>query len=795
MLEANNIPQSQDTHSNNTIINELKSVIVKILWGVGGQYDSKEYWLSWSCSLVEVKRENEQDRRMIVDFGMHQGRGSIDINWEIPFEPQDIDLVAITHAHIDHIWRLPMILRWESPFNGKTIMHETTRELARIMLLDCAKLMFQNYQKTINVTQEEKIRLLKKIKKYQQLLNIKQDLKKEENPFLYDTDHKNLFWADIGQIKPQNFTPKKFTKKWRKKTEKWAAVKWKEETFSQKKHREMEEAERLDIIAETQNLIEIKIWESNILKTQLYDKINLIIDYLWEIKDKINFTIIKIQNKISDIKEWNKQIKNTQKIVIKLEKAQEHYSNLYYDIVELQDYFISKQSEYNLLEINQIYKRIENIVTYLKQTKINYNHIEKINIQLINIIDFFEIVKYDFCPIDLLNDEIEKLETQLKRKNIKDSFSVKNLTSQKKHTARKKLLYYKEDVMEILDRKHTFRPSNQSDIVYNQYYEVAPWIRIKLIESGHIVWSSQIVIEIKKSQDSDEVVKLAFSWDLWRFQNKHIKELTPQILDEWVNFYMIESTYWERNHPPKENEIIRFIKAVNEIADNKGKIIIPCFMLQRLQDIALTIFDLQDVGYQWVKINPNIPIYWNGSNIPRINDIYAKNLSIYRKLIDHGRLILSKKKWFLADEFMMIRRRPAIMLSPSWMLTWWPIMKYLSELRYPDNALFFVWYQWVNTIGKMILEWVTPIYVPWIWSISINARVETFKSFSSHWDQWDLLNMAENLKFEKNWKLCINHWESEWGQVHLAKTLKRRGKLRFDIDVITPWIDNEIKIF
>jgi metallo-beta-lactamase family protein len=79
-------------------------------------------------------------QKILVDCGMFQGKKELRLrNWDpLPINPADIDIVVITHAHIDHIGYLPRLVK--DGFNGKIICTPATEELMKIMLLDAAKL-------------------------------------------------------------------------------------------------------------------------------------------------------------------------------------------------------------------------------------------------------------------------------------------------------------------------------------------------------------------------------------------------------------------------------------------------------------------------------------------------------------------------------------------------------------------------------------------------------------------------------------------------------------------------------
>jgi metallo-beta-lactamase family protein len=83
----------------------------------------------------------ETDRsRVLVDAGMFQGLKELrELNWHPPaFKPASIDHVVLTHTHIDHSGYLPRLVR--DGFRGPVHCTPATQELARLLLLDAAKL-------------------------------------------------------------------------------------------------------------------------------------------------------------------------------------------------------------------------------------------------------------------------------------------------------------------------------------------------------------------------------------------------------------------------------------------------------------------------------------------------------------------------------------------------------------------------------------------------------------------------------------------------------------------------------
>lgn len=80
------------------------------------------------------------DFKCLVDFGQFQGATGIDEqNFEpLDFVPRDIDAVILTHAHIDHSGRLPLLTK--AGFDKKIYCTYATMALAEILLKDSGKI-------------------------------------------------------------------------------------------------------------------------------------------------------------------------------------------------------------------------------------------------------------------------------------------------------------------------------------------------------------------------------------------------------------------------------------------------------------------------------------------------------------------------------------------------------------------------------------------------------------------------------------------------------------------------------
>jgi len=103
----------------------------KISNGVKLSFYGSSQEITGSCFLLETRRA-----KLLVDCGLFQGSKFCETLNEEPFSfnLQNIDALIVTHSHIDHIGRIPKLVK--DGFQGQIFSTPATREFAELMLLD-----------------------------------------------------------------------------------------------------------------------------------------------------------------------------------------------------------------------------------------------------------------------------------------------------------------------------------------------------------------------------------------------------------------------------------------------------------------------------------------------------------------------------------------------------------------------------------------------------------------------------------------------------------------------------------
>lgn len=708
--------------------------------------------LTWSAIILEI-----WGLKVLTDIWLFQWW-----KWAEAFNTtnvdflSDIDAVIITHPHVDHIWRLPLLYKYG--FRGPIYMTSASRKITKEMLLDCYKI--QDEEKIIRVRRNEKLgfRLRKALRIKQSLLALKKNnfaeaVEKQSimsflNKELWEwfnrkkvlkeiTDyldfHKVKSEEDIGQV----IARLKETLFWE---EDMAGViwliqsldHWEEKIISSKrissKNKNAENQEILDNLPER-----IANW------------------FKWEI-------VVGTKSEKRKLRaEWNKLLQQNIRKVFD--------SNV--EVKKLNNSF-KKQllTAFAFCESHKFLDDKSNINTKDYKTSVEFEWMKKLRIKYKKLLDEYNIKT---------RDDIERLVVDKER--LIDIFKID-------------LPFYSKDIDKAV---HSLKVENKSNNLRH-----VTWLT--LTDAAHVVWSASVniiswIVKWKINNICEinwDATSVFLSGDLWRIKNNRLGQ--PELAAFPVNHLQIESTYaWKEHRDREESEK----DLIDSIEKSKWNVLISVFAQQRLQEILMTLLEAK------VK-NPSIldnEILIDAPLWDKLTDVYIDFEWEVFNLLDPGTQI--EIFWKQVFRFLWEgdwkeiykeknKDKKYIILASSWMIDWWAVMNHLPLiLENPDATLLAPGYLCNGTLWNEIIIQENEIVTVWWEKYEVKCNKKFIDGFSSHISHSEILEYITAAI--KNWKLkldstiSLNHWMREW-QEKLKKAIEVILKEldRTDIKVIIP---------
>ena len=287
-------------------------------------------------------------------------------------------------------------------------------------------------------------------------------------------------------------------------------------------------------------------------------------------------------------------------------------------------------------------------------------------------------------------------------------------------------LYLVEDVIKIMSQ---FQPEP-----LKRQIDLGSGVSAVLHDAGHILGSA--IVQLDVTQPNGTRKRLVFSGDLGQPGQPIIR---PSETVSDVDALLIESTYADRVHPPRANVIGRLKGFIEDIHQQRGKLIIPAFSVGRTQQILFYLNGLVKSG----RI-PRTPIFVDSPLSLKATKIYAAHRECYGEeasnLLRAGDdplrfpgLTFTQS----ADESKALNDQPGpmVIISASGMCEGGRILHHLrNTVGDPRNIILIVGYQAENTLGRRIVEHVSPLRI-YGDEFELQARVHTINALSAHADR------------------------------------------------------------
>ena len=292
---------------------------------------------------------------------------------------------------------------------------------------------------------------------------------------------------------------------------------------------------------------------------------------------------------------------------------------------------------------------------------------------------------------------------------------------------------------------------------YNTSLTVSEEITIRFRDAGHVIGSC--IVELFTTAKDTRETKTVFSGDLGQWDVPIIED--PTFI--WNSDYVfIESTYGDRVHERSGSRKEQLYEHILKTYRKGGKLFIPCFALERTQELLYTLSELMTEEPDY----PPMDVYLDSPLAIKITDVFKKHPDTYDeearartdKPFDFPGLICTPS----VDESRRANTMegPAIIIAGSGMCTAGRIRHHLKHgIWDPKNTVLFVGYQAPGTLGRILLDGADEIKMMGM-KLAVKADISRIGSFSAHADRDELTGWLSAFR-EKPKTVFLIHGEND----------------------------------
>ncbi|MDR3172068.1 MAG: MBL fold metallo-hydrolase [Treponema sp.] len=310
-------------------------------------------------------------------------------------------------------------------------------------------------------------------------------------------------------------------------------------------------------------------------------------------------------------------------------------------------------------------------------------------------------------------------------------------------------------------------------VSYNRPMPIGDGISLEFYDAGHILGSAMAFITIKKG---GKETKILCSGDLGR---KHKPIIRDPALVPAADYIVLESTYGNRRHDTTDDAMEKLADIAKRTVQNKGKIIIPAFAIERTQELVYYFHLLVDEG-----VIPEVPIYVDSPMATNATTIFQVHPECYDEDI-HEAFIKHHKNPFgfnalhfttSVSESKALNDHPGplIIISADGMCEAGRIQHHLiHNIGDPNTTILTVGYMAENTLGRRIRNKESEVKIHGQW-LKRKAAVEEINAFSAHADYVEATDWLDALDTSRLKRLLLVHGEPK-AQSAFKKYLIEKG--------------------
>ncbi len=330
----------------------------------------------------------------------------------------------------------------------------------------------------------------------------------------------------------------------------------------------------------------------------------------------------------------------------------------------------------------------------------------------------------------------------------------------------------KEPLYTVPDVERTIRQF--SPIGYGMAFEPVPGVRATLADAGHILGSALVLLEAGG-------VRTIFSGDLGRRNMPIVRD--PVVIPD-VDNLILESTYGGRTHTPIDGMAGELAALIKEAKQRRGKIIIPAFAVERTQILVKILKDLHRDG-----LLKSIPVYVDSPLATDITEVYRTHpecfdAATYELFIKDDPFRFPGLNYVRdSNESRKLNdsKETIIVIAGSGMCEGGRVLHHLiHSIQDPDNMIIFVGFQAQATLGRRIVEGISPVSI-FGDRYEVRARVHFLGGFSAHADGTELLDYVKGMTGARLKRVFLVHGEPEQALALAEQISSWNGRIKVEI--------------
>jgi metallo-beta-lactamase family protein len=326
-------------------------------------------------------------------------------------------------------------------------------------------------------------------------------------------------------------------------------------------------------------------------------------------------------------------------------------------------------------------------------------------------------------------------------------------------------LYDIEDVERALDL--------MQPVGYDEHVKIDKELSFHFTDAGHLLGSCAVHLDIT---EKTKRTKLTFTGDIGKYGDPILRD--PQPFRQ-CDVLICESTYGDRLHPKiKDSEAELLSIVYRTCVEQKGKLIIPAFSVDRTQELVYALDQMANEG----KL-PNIKVYVDSPLSVKATQVIRAHEECYNEEFvayinadpdPFGFKNLTYVSDVEQSKAINDSKEPCIIISASGMAEAGRVRHHIANnIENPNSTILLVGYCTPESLGGQLKAGAQQVRIVGE-ERKVKARVQSLEYYSSHADYEEIFTFLKSQNKKKIQHLFLVHGEKEVQEIFRQK-LENKG--------------------